>query len=134
MVTEFITANPKLSLFIISVGVTLISTLLHKWLTNQEHLKQLKIRQKEIQKELKSCKDENLLKELNLEMMKLTGVMMKSSMRPLFVTLIPFFILFYWLRGTYAPLLGTGWGGWLTYYFVFSIGSSIVFRKVFKMA
>jgi len=131
MVTEFITANPKLSLFIISVGVTLISTLLHKWLTNQEHLKQLKIRQKEIQKELKSCKDENLLKELNLEMMKLTGTMMKSSMRPMFVTIIPFLILFYWLRGIYTPLLG---GSWIWWYIGFSIGSSIVFRKVFKMA
>ncbi|MBT3643090.1 DUF106 domain-containing protein [archaeon] len=134
MVTEFINANPKVSLLMITIVVTFVSTLIHKWMTNQEHLKQLKIRQKEIQKELKGCKDENLLKELNLELMKLTGVMFKSSMRPMFVTIIPFFALFYWIRQMYIPLLGEGWGGWLTYYFAFSIASSMVFRKVFKMA
>jgi uncharacterized membrane protein (DUF106 family) len=135
MVTEFINANPMLSLALFSVAVTFISTIIHKWMTNQEHLKQLKVRQKEIQKELKGCKDENLMKELNMEMMKLTGVMMKSSMRPMFVTIIPFLLLFKWLREIYTPLLGPEFfGGWMGYYILFSIGASILFRKVFKMA
>lgn len=125
------TAYPIYSIAVFSIIVTLVSTLAHKWLTNQEHMKNLKTRQKEIQKELKSCKDEDLLKELNMELMKLTGVMMKSSFRPMFVTIIPFIILFAWLRGIYVPLIGNSW---IWYYIGFSIVSSMIFRKVFKVA
>ena len=131
MITEMLSASPKFSIAIFSVLVTLASTLVQKWLTNQEHLKSLKKRQKEIQKELKNCKDGCVMKELNAEMMKLTGVMFKSSMKPMFVTIIPFLILFGWLRGVYVPLLGNSW---IWYYLGYSIVSSIIIRKVFKVA
>jgi len=128
---DLVTAYPKWSLFVISLVVTFFSTLAHKWLTNQEHLRSLKKRQKEIQKELRGCKDENLLKELNLELMKITGVMFKSSMRPMFVTIIPFLILFSWLRSVYVPLIG---GGWIWYYIGFVMISSILVRKILNVA
>lgn len=128
--TEMMTASPKTSIAIFSVTITLISTFVQKWLTNQEHLKSLKKRQKEIQKELKKCKDGNVMKELNLEMMKLTGVMFKSSMKPMFVTIIPFLLLFVWLRGIYAPVLST----WIWYYIGYSIVASIILRKVLDVA
>ena len=102
VINEFITENPILSLAIVSLIITTISTLLHKWLTNQEHMRSLKQRQKEIQKELKSCKDECKLKELNAEILQITGTMMKASFRPMFVTIIPFLIFFTWLRGIYG--------------------------------
>lgn len=124
--------NPYISLAIISFLVTMFSTLAQKWLTNQEHMKSLRTRQKEIQKELKNCKEEHILKELNLEMLNLTGIMMKSSMKPLFVTIIPFFILFNWLKGTYGgevPLIA----GWFWYYLGFSVSSSMILRKVLKV-
>ncbi len=121
---------PIYSLIGISVIVTLISTFAHKWLTNQEHMKNLKSRQKEIQKELKGCKDPDLLKELNSELLQLTGVMFKSSMKPMFVTIIPFLLLFNWLRGVYSPILDS----WIWYYLGFSILSSMFIRKVLKVA
>ena len=121
---------PIYSLIGISIMVTLVSTLAHKWLTNQEHMKNLKARQKEIQKELKSCKDTDLLKELNGELLQLTGVMFKSSMKPMFVTIIPFLLLFNWLRAVYSPILSS----WIWYYLGFSILSSIFIRKVLKVA
>jgi uncharacterized membrane protein (DUF106 family) len=133
VITEFINTNPILSLAIISLAITFISTLLHKWLTNQEHMKSLKQRQKEIQKELKNCKEECTLKELNAEILKISGEMMKSSFRPMFVTLIPFLILFAWLRGVYGgeePLLRY----WIWYYIGFSIFSSVIFRKILNVA
>ena len=129
--TEVMTANPKVSIAVFSVIVTLISTLVQKWLTNQEHLKSLKARQKEIQKELKGCKDGKVMKELNGELMKLTGVMMKSSFKPMFVTIIPFLILFAWLRSVFTPVMGASW---IWYYLGFSIVASIVIRKVLKVA
>ncbi len=128
---DMINANPKMSLFVISLIVTFFSTLAHKWLTNQEHLKSLKSRQKELQKELKGCKDPNLLKELNRELMQLTGVMFKSSMKPMFVTIIPFLLLFTWLRGVYPPLIGSSW---IWYYIGFGILTSGIVRKVLKVA
>ena len=127
--TEWVIDNPYVSLAIISFFVTLFSTLTQKWLTNQEHMKSLKARQKEIQKELKSCKEEHLLKELNLEMLNLTGIMMKASMKPMFVTIIPFLILFSWLKQTYEPTFAN----WIWYYLGFSIVSSMGLRKVLKV-
>jgi uncharacterized membrane protein (DUF106 family) len=57
-------------------------------------------------------------------------VMMKSSFKPMFVTMIPFFILFYWIRNTYSPILPS----WFWYYLGAGIISSILFRKWLKMA
>jgi len=129
--TEVMVSNPKISIAVFSVIVTFLSTLAQKWLTNQEHLRSLKKRQKEIQKELRGCKDQCLMKELNAEMMKLTGVMFKSSMKPMFATIIPFLILFAWLRSIYVPVMGNSW---IWYYIGYSLVASIVLRKVLKVA
>lgn len=130
-IKEMMIANPQISIATVSIIVTLISTLAQKWLTNQEHLKTLKARQKEIQKELKGCKEPTLMQELNSEMMHLTGLMFKSSMKPMFATMIPFLILFWWLKSIYIPLLGHGW---IWYYLGYSVASSIIIRKVLKVA
>jgi uncharacterized membrane protein (DUF106 family) len=129
--TEFISAYPILSLMLVSLVVTFVSSLAQKWLTNQEHLRNLKKRQKEIQQELKNCKDECHLKELNSEILSITGVMMKSSMRPVLVTAIPFLILFYFLRTEYVALLGN-W--WIAYYIISSIVFSLIIRKILDIA
>ncbi|MCH7850051.1 MAG: DUF106 domain-containing protein [Nanoarchaeota archaeon] len=129
-VVELINLYPLYSLAGISVIVTLISTILQKKLTDQEHLKHLKQRQKEIQKELKNCKDDCLMKELNSELLSLTGLMFKSSMKPIFVTIVPFILLFTWLRGIYTPIIS----GWIWWYLGFSMGSSIALRKIFNVA
>ena len=71
------------------------------------------------------------MKELNSEMMKITGVMFKSSMKPMFVTIIPFLLLFAWLRGIYVPVMGNSW---IWYYIGYSVVASIILRKVFKVA
>lgn len=128
---EWMISNPKISILCVSIIVTFISTIAHKYLTNQEHLKSLKERQKELQKELKSTKDPKIMSELNAEMLKLTGVMFKSSFRPIFVTLIPFLLLFAWLNGVYRPSMGSSWIWW---YLGFSVVSSMILRKLMKVA
>jgi uncharacterized membrane protein (DUF106 family) len=131
MIIELIKQYPIYSLVLVSLVITLISTLVTKWLTDQEHLRKLKERQKEIQEELKKCKDDECkMKELQSEMLSITGTMMKSSFKPLFVTMIPFLILFYWLRNFYTPLLP----GWIWWYIGTSIAASMIYRKLFKMA
>jgi len=130
-IVEMMIASPQISIAVFSVIVTLVSTLVQKKFTDQEHLKSLKKRQKEIQAELKKTKEPSVMQELNAEMLSLTGVMFKKSMKPMFVTMIPFLILFWWLRGIYTPLLG---GSWIWYYLGYSIVASIVLRKILKVA
>ncbi len=130
-IVEMMTSNAKVSISVFSVIVTLVSTLVQKHFTDQEHLKSLKKRQKEIQKEIKKSKDPSVMQELNAEMLQLTGVMFKSSMKPMFVTIIPFLLLFSWLRSIYVPILGNSW---LWYYIGYSVLASIVLRKILKVA
>jgi len=127
-ITEVVQANPKLSLAVVAFIATLFSTLVHKWMTNQEHMKNLKARQKELQKEMKEAKGKRRL-ELQDELLRLSGTMMKSSMRPLLITMAPLLILFGWLRGAYGEVLS----GWIWWYIGFSIVFSTVIRKTLKI-
>ncbi len=129
--TLLATNYPAYSLIALSVIVTLISTLVTKWMTNQAHLRSLKERQKQIQKDLKNCKPgEKIFEELQAEMIQISMTMMKSSFKPLLITFIPFLLLLSWIRKVYPPVLPN----WLWYYFIASIVSSLIYRKVFKMA
>ena len=131
-ITELMQSNPIVSIILVSVVVTFFSSLITKYLTNQEHMKGMKKRQKELQAEIKKHKENpDKIKELQAEMLSITGTMMKSSFKPLLITFIPFLILIYWLRGIYEPSLG-GW--WIAYYIGASLVSSLIFRKVLKMA
>lgn len=128
---SLITSYPLHSIIVLSLIVTLISTLITKWLTNQEHLRNLKERQKQIQKDLKKCKPgDKLFEELQAEMIQISMTMMKSSFKPLLITFVPFLLLLNWIRGVYTPILP----GWIWYYIGASLVSSLAYRKIFKMA
>ena len=130
-ITSTINAYPTYSIIFFSLVVTLISTLVTKWLTNQAHLKTLKERQKQIQKDLKKCKPgDKLFEELQAELIQISMTMMKSTFKPLLITFIPFLILFGWIRRTYVDILP----GWLWYYIISSMAASLIYRKIFKMA
>jgi uncharacterized membrane protein (DUF106 family) len=131
-ITEFLQANPKISIVVISLIVTFFSTLVTKWLTNQEHLKSLKKRQKELNEEMKKHKDnKDKLLALQSEALKISGTMMKSSFKPLLATFIPFLILLYWLRAVFDPVMG---GSWIWWYIISSIIASIAYRKILNVA
>ena len=131
VIKELLSQSPKISIAIFSVLVTLVSNLVQKWLTNQEHLKSLKKRQKELQAEIKKTKEPTLMQEINAEMMQISMTMMKSSFKPMLVTMVPFLLLFMWLKSIYVPLLGNSW---FWYYLGYSIVSSIFIRKIFNIA
>ena len=131
VITEILSKSPRISIAIFSILVTFISSLVQKWLTNQENLKKMKERQKEIQKEIKNTKEPTAMQELNAEMMKISMTMMKSSFKPMLVTMIPFILLFGWLRSIYVPLLGNSW---IWYYLGYSLVASFLIRKLLKMA
>ena len=135
-INGFIVAYPMPALIIISAVLTLITTILMLHFTDQEHIKNLKKRNKELEKELKAChkKGEHArVQEINQEAMELSLKLMKSSfsVKMLLITLVPFFIIFRFLRGFYIPLYGN-W--WILYYIVASMVASTIYRKLFKMA
>jgi uncharacterized membrane protein (DUF106 family) len=131
MIKELMILYPRISIGCFSFCVVLISTLIQKYFTDQEHMRVLKKRQKEISAEIKKSKDPTAMQELNAEMMKLFVTMMKGTMKPMLITMIPFLLLFTWLRGIYVPMMGNGW---IWYYLGFSIVISIALRKVLKVA
>ncbi len=131
-IVELMQTNPRISIVILSTIITFVSTLVTKLFTNQENLKALKERQKQIQKEVKEKRDDpKVFAELQTEMLQITGTMMKSSFKPMLVTMIPFLLLFYWVRSIYTPIMGFGWFWW---YLGGSLIAGIIWRKVLKVA
>jgi uncharacterized membrane protein (DUF106 family) len=122
--------------------MTLVSTLLMKYLTDQEHLKSLKKRQKELQKDIREAqkkKEFTKLEELNKEAMDIALTMMKASfsIKMMLITMIPFLLLFSWLRGIYStPTVDGGvlLKSWFWWYLGSAIVSSMIYRKIFRMA
>jgi uncharacterized membrane protein (DUF106 family) len=128
----FIQANPKLSLFIISVVLTFIITLISYWVTDHVKMKGIKEKQKRLREEMKIHKENpQKMMEIQKQMMEDFPHQMKESMKTSMITLIPMIFLFKWLSTVYATT--TIASSWIWWYIGFSIVSSIVLRKLFKM-
>ena len=129
--------NLNVGMLIIVVLITLFTTLVQKYATDQETLKELKKEQKEIQKKMKEFRhDTKKTMELQKQQMKLMPQQMKLSMRAIAYTGIPFIILFRWFNdyfgaiqsSTGAPVkfwLGMSW-------FVFYLLGAIIFGSILR--
>ncbi len=128
---ELIQQYPRTSIIVFSFIVTLFITIVTYFISDRDRMKELKEKQKKLQKEMKNYKDnpEKML-ELQKELMKDMPEQMKHSFKPMLITLIPLLLVFTWFRNIYNPLLG-GW--WIAYYIVASMIFSIVLRKIFKL-
>ena len=129
-------SNPW-NILLLSFVLTLVMTLLYKFLTNQKLMKQLKEEMKLHQKEIKE------LKNMPEKMMETQKVMMDKqikyflqSLKPTIVSFIPVILIFTWMRNYYlglgnpAVLFGLGW---IWAYILSSIIFSIGLRKLLKV-
>lgn len=125
LIVGFIITATTLSLFL---------TLAQKKFSDQEKLKEIKDKQKSIQKEMKQHqKDGNHDKvmELQKELFSHMGETFKHSMEPLMYTMVPAILFFRW----FSHVLEPHWGNWWILYFIIaSMATGIVFRKVFDLA
>jgi uncharacterized membrane protein (DUF106 family) len=134
----FLNWNYSWGLVIITGVITLITTLLQKYTTDQEAIKQLKVEQKSLQEKMKDVKDNpEKMMELQKEQMELTfNKMMPLTMRPLIYTAIPFVLFLRWFSDYFTtagnPKLFSFFS-WFWAYFLFSIVFSSIFRKVLKV-
>lgn len=135
MIKEWMIANPKLSIVLISVIVTLAITLVTKKFTDQERMKELKKTQKKCSQKLKENREDKDAIQQNLEC---SLEMMKHSFRPMLITIIPLLILFWFLRDVYNQTalaeVSFIFPIWLWWYIGAGIISSLVLRKLLKVA
>ncbi len=124
---DLLTQNPKLSVVVVAFLITLIMTLITKKFTNQKRMKELKEKQKELQKNIRG--DPSQMAKSNKEMMDISMELMKHSFKPMIFTLVPLLLFFMWLRGIYEPILSS----WFWWYLGSGIISSIVLRKALKV-
>jgi len=97
--------NPLLSLgalftiFVVALAITLLTTVLYKYTTDQKLMKEAKADMKEMQKKLKKAKDDpKKMADLQKVMMEKNMVLMKNSFKPMLYTFIPLIIIFGWLN------------------------------------
>ena len=100
--------NPLLGIAIISFILTLLITLIHKFVTNQEVMKGLKKDMKDHQDEMKKHRDNpKKVMEIQKKVMEKNMEFMKHSFKPMIFTFIPIIIIFGWLNANmaYYPIM-----------------------------
>ncbi len=128
--------SPLTGIIVISFVMTLIATFIHKIMTDQNLLKNIKQEMKQIRKEIKEAsQDPQRMAELNKKSMEKSMTQMKHTMKPILITMIIFFILFGWLRTTYDVLTLNFLGihSWLWTYVILSFIFSLLLRKILKV-
>lgn len=131
ILNSVVTAQPIVSVIVVAIIVTTISLLVTLLFTDRKKMAELKEKQKACQALFKQHKgNEKKMLEIQKEMMACSGEMMRMSFKPMLVTLIPFLILFAFLRSLFVPIMGNSW---IWYYIITSIVWSMILRKPLKM-
>ncbi len=131
MIKEVLINYPKESVVAIAFLITFIMTLVTKKFTDQNRLKELKEIQKACNIKIKENRnDPKKIAEINKQVMECSMEMLKHSMKPTLITFIPLILLFWWIRGTFSAILA----GWFWWYLGTAIVSSIILRKLLKVA
>lgn len=103
MVTDLIRAfPPAVALFLISLFISTMATLVYKFATDQKVMKTLHLEMKFLRKQMKEVKDPGQVGALNKRLMEKTMQQMTHSMKATFITLIPIFFIFGWMSSNLA--------------------------------
>ncbi|MBI2141234.1 DUF106 domain-containing protein [Candidatus Woesearchaeota archaeon] len=89
---------PLAAIFVISVLVSAITTVVYKYTTNQKMLKEIKDEVKGMQAEIRTTKEPGRAAQLQKDMMKRSMQQMNSSWKSMLVTIVPLFLLFGWMQ------------------------------------
>jgi len=100
---------PLWAILIISLAITLVTTLVYKFTTNQKRMKELKEQMKEYQTKIRSLSKEDPKKAMDVQQqaMKHNMEYMKHSFKSTLYTFIPIILIFGWLNAhmAYYPLM-----------------------------
>ena len=127
--------SPLFAIVVVSAVLTLITTLIYKYTTDQKAMKALREELKKLQDEMKTTKDNpGRMMELQKIMWQKNLDSMKHNLKPMLITFLPVIIVFRWMAQTFAP-----YGkiififGWLGTYIICTLVLSIAFRKLLKV-
>lgn len=117
--------------------ITLAMTLIQKYATDQETLRELKKEQKILQEEAKKYKEHpEKLMEFQKKQMEFIPKTLKLSMRPIVITGIPLILFFRWFIDFFSAAGNPkffGFFSWFWFYLIISIILSSILRKILKV-
>lgn len=98
-----LSTQAAVAIFILSLVLSLITTLIYKFTTNQNVMKQLKDEIKELQKEANALKgNPSKALEVQKRMMATNSKYMMSSIKPMLITFLPIILIFGWMGSHFS--------------------------------
>jgi uncharacterized membrane protein (DUF106 family) len=132
--------TPLKFLGILSIVLSMFVTLVYKFMTDQVLMRELKGQLKIHQKQMRDCRDNpTKMSEISKKSMSVNMKYMSQSMKPMLITLLPFLLIFHWLRGMFDGIIvlplsfWPGHLGWIGVYIIFSMVFTTVFRKLLNV-
>lgn len=125
--------NLNIGMLIVVLIITVLTTVVQKYATDQKTLKELRAETKEIQKQKKEFR-EHPEKQMELQKRQFAMMLkqMKLSMRAIIYTGIPFILFFRWFQDYFlsvgSPKFWFGLG-WFLFYLIFAMIFSSILRK-----
>ena len=125
----------------ISLILTLITTIIYKYTTDQKLMKELKDEMKHMQGQMKEHKhDTKKVMEIQKVVMEKNMKYMMQSFKPMLFTFIPIIFIFGWLSNYFKMQAAAGqpfqflmFTNWIWPYLIFSIAFSMALRKYMKI-
>lgn len=137
-------ASPIYEIGIIAVITAALSQVLYHIVVNHDFVDEAKEEIKGMQKELKNHKPgEKEYNEILNKQMSLNMKVMKQTMKPTMITIIPYMLMFAFLSRVYTdmqilqlpftlPIWNKDWLGWVGTFILFSIVISTILQQVLK--
>jgi uncharacterized membrane protein (DUF106 family) len=117
--------------------IALITTIVQKYATDQETLRELRKEQKELQKEMNKYKDDpKKMMEIQKSIWPTTLKIMRVSMKGSLFTIIPFLLFFRWFMDFFAAMGSPkffGFFNWFWFYLLSILVFSSILRKTLKV-
>ncbi len=139
---SLLTWNLTAGMLLIVLIITLVTTIIQKYATDQEALKELKKEQKILQEEMKKYKDHpEKVAELSKKQFQFIPKTFKLTSRAIMFTGVPFILFFRWFSDVFitmeattgAPVKFLGFLSWFWFYLIFTMVFSSILRKTFKV-
>lgn len=130
--------NLTIGSLIVFFIIALITTIVQKYATDQETLRELRKEQKELHKEMQVYKDDpKKMMEMQKNLWPTTMKIMQISMKGSLFTLIPFLLLFRWFMEFFVALGSPKFFGifsWFWFYLLSILIFSSILRKWMNVA
>lgn len=122
--------------------INILTTIIQKYATDQEALRELKKEQKILQNEMKKYREDPArVAELSKKQMQFIPKTMKLTSRAIMFTGVPFILFFRWFNDVFGvmeaaagePIRFFGFLSWFWFYLIFTMVFSGLLRKWFKV-